>query len=151
MQGTLSKKIGNSWRLAERLELVEDWLRAHRAVNFKHICREGNKVADLLANIGVESNTTLKANQLSSIKTDAQMKEFNEIVEKEKTQEGAPSHSNCRDTGKNAMDESLFTSHGLFGGIQHGEGGSSAATRPSGGSSFERPTMQVAMAMVIGD
>lgn len=96
-------------------------------------------MADLLANIGVESNTTLKSNELSSIATDAQMKEVNEIVEKEKTQEGAPSRSNCRDNGKNVMDESLFTSHGLFSGNQHG------------GLSFERPTMQVAMAMVIGD
>lgn len=71
MQGTPSNKIGNSWRLAERLELVEDWLKAHRVVNFKHICWEGNKVVDLLANIGVESNTTLKANVLSSIATNA--------------------------------------------------------------------------------
>lgn len=55
MQGTPSSKIGNSWRLAERLELVEDWLRAHRAVNFKHIHQEGNKVQNLLANIRVES------------------------------------------------------------------------------------------------
>jgi len=117
MQGTPSNKIGNSWRLVERLELVEDWLRAHRAVNFKHIRREGNKVADLLANIGVESNSTMKANELSSIATNAHMKEFNEIVEKEKTQEGTPSCSNCRDTGKNVMDESIFTLHGLFGGI----------------------------------
>lgn len=96
-QGTPSNKIGNSWRLAERLELVEDWLKSHRVVIFKHTCREGNKVADLLAKIGVESNTTMHANALSDIAIDAQMKEFNDLVEKEKAQEGG-GHLDASDT-----------------------------------------------------
>jgi len=70
LQGSPSNKIGNSWQQAERLELVEIWLKSHRAVNFKHIRREGNKVADLLANIGGESSNALNANALSTIATE---------------------------------------------------------------------------------
>lgn len=87
------------------MELVEDWLKAHRAVNFKHIRREGNKVADLLANIGVESNTALNANALSAIATDAQMQEFNEIVEKEKTQEAGDTRMRVTRSGITVFTE----------------------------------------------
>lgn len=54
LQGTPSSKVSNSWRMAKRLELIECWLSSHRAVTLKDIHREGNKVMDLLANIGVE-------------------------------------------------------------------------------------------------
>lgn len=87
LHGPPSNKVGNSWRLDERLELIEVWLRTHRAVNFKHIRREGNKVADLLAKIGMESNTTLNENSLPTIATEVQMKEFNELVKNEKASE----------------------------------------------------------------
>lgn len=92
-----SNKVGNNWRLAERLELIEVWLRTHRVVNFKHFHREGNKVADFLANIGVWSSTALNENTLSTIATEAQIKEFNELVKKEKAQE-VGEHPDAGDT-----------------------------------------------------
>lgn len=36
------------------LELIEYWLSSSRAVTLKHIRGEGNKVVDLLANMGVD-------------------------------------------------------------------------------------------------
>ena len=43
------------------------------------------------------------------------------------------------------MDEGFFTLHGKnLSGNQHGEGGSSAATRPSGGTGHDRSALQVA-------
>lgn len=45
----------------------------------------------------------------------------------------------------NVMDDTLFTSIGPnFGGIRHGEGGISATTSLSGGSSQDGSAMQVA-------
>lgn len=59
-QGTLATKVANSWRLAARLELIEQGLKMRRAINFNHIKRERNKTADILANIGVDHNQTLR-------------------------------------------------------------------------------------------
>lgn len=52
LQGTPTDKVVNSQRLVERLELIEQWLITNRTITFKHIRREGNKVVDLLANLG---------------------------------------------------------------------------------------------------
>lgn len=59
MQGTPSSKVSNSWRMAKRLELIDFWLSHHRVITLKHICQEGNKVADILANLGVECGLDL--------------------------------------------------------------------------------------------
>ena len=50
-----------------RLELIADWLQEHRALCFKHTKRAGNKVVDLLANLGIENSQSLTAGPLSSI------------------------------------------------------------------------------------
>ncbi len=40
--------------MATRLESLQNWLQNNKATSFKHIRREGNKVADFLANLGAE-------------------------------------------------------------------------------------------------
>lgn len=35
--------------------MINHWISRHQAIIFKHIRREGNKLADLLANLGVEA------------------------------------------------------------------------------------------------
>lgn len=52
LQGTPAHKVVSSWRLVERLELIEQWITTNREITFKHIRTEGNKVDDLLANLG---------------------------------------------------------------------------------------------------
>lgn len=80
MQGAPLEKVSSSWRLAERLELIEEWISSHRAITFKHIRRNGNKVADLLANIGVNCELELCSGPLSSLVSEAQLMEFNNLV-----------------------------------------------------------------------
>lgn len=65
LQGSPSCEVSNRWRMAKRLELIECWLNSHRAITLKHICREGNKVADLLANMGVDCRVELHAGPIT--------------------------------------------------------------------------------------
>jgi len=60
LQGIAAHKVAYSWRLAAHLELIEQWLLTNRAITFKHVKREGNKVADLLENLGVDSDRDQK-------------------------------------------------------------------------------------------
>eukprot|EP00253_Pinus_taeda_P007787 PITA_07787 len=53
-QGSPAQKVSKSWRLATRLESLQTWLQNNQATTFKHTRREGNKVADFLANLGVK-------------------------------------------------------------------------------------------------
>lgn len=76
MQGTHSSKVSNSWRMVNRLELIEIWLSSHKAISLKHIRQEGNKVDDLLANIGVESGMDLHTGSLSMLATEIQSMEY---------------------------------------------------------------------------
>jgi len=87
LQGSPSYKVGSSWRLAERLELIEQWLSSHRAVTLKHIRRDGNEVADILANIRVDSGWTLHASTLNTVATTLQLQEYNDLVQIEMVQE----------------------------------------------------------------
>jgi len=87
LQGTPSYKVGSSWRLEKRLELIENWLSTHSDINFKHSHKNGNKVADLLANIGVDSGRTLHASTLNTIATTSQLQEYKELVRMEMVQE----------------------------------------------------------------
>jgi len=50
---TSAAKIASSWRLLSRLEQIEEWLRTSRNITSKHIQCLANKVADRLANQGV--------------------------------------------------------------------------------------------------
>eukprot|EP00253_Pinus_taeda_P024712 PITA_24712 len=51
--GTLAAKIASSWRLLSRLETLEERLRRPHNIVFKHVRCTANKVADRLANQGV--------------------------------------------------------------------------------------------------
>lgn len=73
--------------MAKRLELIECWLSSHRAVTLKHIRKEGNKVADLLANMGVDCRVELHAGPISSLASESQLSDYNNLVKKEMHQE----------------------------------------------------------------
>ncbi len=51
--GTTAAKIASSWRLLSRLETLEERLRRPNNILFKHVRRTANRVADRLANQGV--------------------------------------------------------------------------------------------------
>lgn len=74
--------------MAKRLELIECWLFSYRAVTLKHIRIEGNKVADLLANIGVECGVNLHAGSLSRLASKSQLMDYKNLVKNEMYQEG---------------------------------------------------------------
>ena len=65
--GADPNKVTHSWCLAARIDKISDWLHRNRVVSFTHVKREGNKVADFLANLGTESNNMLTYGALSII------------------------------------------------------------------------------------
>ena len=81
LQGTPADKVASSWRLAERLEQIEQWLLIYREVTIRHIRQNGNKVAELLANIGVKSGNTLHVGALSTIANTQHLQDFNDSVQ----------------------------------------------------------------------
>lgn len=52
-------------------------------VTLKHIRREGNKVADLLANMGVDCGMHLHVGSISRLAFVSQLLDFNNLVHKE--------------------------------------------------------------------
>ena len=50
--GASASNVASSWRLQNRLELIENWLKTPKSITFKHIRRTANTVADRLANQG---------------------------------------------------------------------------------------------------
>lgn len=83
LQGTSAHKVGSSWRLAERLEQIEQWLLTHHAATISHTRQNGNKAIDLLANIGIKSGNILHVGTLSTIDNSYRLQEFNDLVQKE--------------------------------------------------------------------
>lgn len=77
LNGSQARKIATSWRL----EAIEQVLRSNRAITFNHIKREGNKVADLLANIGVENENTLLTANMNIIPDNVQAQECARLVQ----------------------------------------------------------------------
>ena len=51
MQGSPIHRVSRSWRMAQRLELIDKWLSQHQEISFKHTKWEGNKLVDFLANM----------------------------------------------------------------------------------------------------
>ena len=80
MQGSPVHKISSSWRLANRLELLKNWLTNHPAISFKHIRREGNKLADFIANLGVEWGREFYEGPISDMVSENQLSTFRSIV-----------------------------------------------------------------------
>lgn len=58
--------------MAKMLELIEIWLINHRVITLKHIYREGNKMADLLANNVVDYGLTLYTGSIRELATETQ-------------------------------------------------------------------------------
>lgn len=86
MQGSPIHKVSSSWRMAQRLELIDNWLSQNQAISFKHVKREGNKLADFLANLGVETEMDFFDGPISSIASENQLSDFQTIVKNDMTQ-----------------------------------------------------------------
>lgn len=67
VNGAHSHKVANSWRLEARLDAIEKTLHTNQAIIFNHVKWEGNKVVDLLANLGVENGHSLLTGALDII------------------------------------------------------------------------------------
>jgi len=85
LNGSHSSKIATSWRLEARLEAIELELLNNRAIIFSHVKREGNKVADIIANLGVESNHTLLTGSINITPNNEKIQECNQLVQEEAT------------------------------------------------------------------
>lgn len=77
----MQKKLLQAGGWKQGWKLLEQELLNNRAIAFNHTRREGNKVADLLANIGVGSELNLQASTLDIIKNHAQAQECIHLVQ----------------------------------------------------------------------
>ena len=68
-----------------RLELMEVWLKSYNVVSFSHIRRNGNKIADFLANMAVESSVTFTHGPLNIINEEAKLQECRTLVKQDST------------------------------------------------------------------
>lgn len=82
-QGSSIHKVSSSWRMATRLERLQNWLQENQAISFKHIRREGNKLADFLANLGVDKGKEFFAGSLQGTTTEDQLSNFQAILTKD--------------------------------------------------------------------
>ena len=62
---------------------MEKWLQGNRALLFKHTRREGNKVADLLANLGVDCDSNLRTGTLDIIQDEDQKRKCHNLIQDE--------------------------------------------------------------------
>lgn len=97
LQGTPSYKLVSIWRLVERLEPIKQWLSTDREVTVKHIFRDGNKVADFLANIGADNGWTVHAGSLNIIATASQINDYNALEESEEEHPDVGDHHVIKD------------------------------------------------------
>lgn len=84
LQGSPSSKICNSWRMVQQLLHIERWISFNRAISFTHIRRDGNKVVDLLANLGVDSGRHLLVGSPTNLLSESQLPDFNNLVQEER-------------------------------------------------------------------
>jgi len=78
--GQVPGKVTRSWRMRKRIEDLQVALAYSPAVSFQHVRREANKVADLLANQGVESSSLLRVGGLEEFGQDAWWARCQELV-----------------------------------------------------------------------
>lgn len=83
--GSHASKIAMSWRLEARLESIELELLNNRSIIFSNVKRDGKKVADILANVGVESNHALLTGSINIIPNNDKIQECNQLVQEEAT------------------------------------------------------------------
>lgn len=79
--GSQARKVASSWRLEARLNAIEQELFKNMAISFNHVRREGNKVADLLANIGVENEQSLLSGNTAIIPNNLQVQECEILIQ----------------------------------------------------------------------
>lgn len=79
-QGSPVHKVSSSWRMATRLERLQQWIGHNQAISFKHIRREGNKLADFLANLGVDIGKDFFEGSLPCIASENQLSTFHSIL-----------------------------------------------------------------------
>lgn len=85
LNGSQAKNFATSWRLEARLEAIEQKLHNNLALTFTHTRRDGNKVADFMANVGVGSNHSLITGQLDTILSNVEAQECSRLVQKDAT------------------------------------------------------------------
>ena len=83
LHGSSSTKVSTSWRLANKLKLLKQLIQNHRAINFHHVRRKANIVADLLANKGVESQNALQYSSLSQIEDNSLRRDCQNLIQKD--------------------------------------------------------------------
>lgn len=81
--GSPIHKISSSWRMSQRLEMINHWLSMHQAITFKHIRWEGNKLADLLANLGVEAKENHFEGAIDNLPSRDQLDTLKAMISKE--------------------------------------------------------------------
>ena len=67
LHGTPSAKVAHSWRMEGRLGRFMEILNLGVAVLFNQIRRLGNKVADMLVNLGMETCRAIKSKDWSEV------------------------------------------------------------------------------------
>ena len=61
--GTSTAQVSKNWRWEGRLNPLRKTLTGQESILLSHVIREGNKVADVMANVGVESNMSFHAKE----------------------------------------------------------------------------------------
>lgn len=88
LHGTPSSRMRNNWRLTKRLELIDALLSSHRVITLKHIYREGNKMVDLIASIGVDFGLDIHIVSISRLASEIQIMEYQNSVKNEMEYDG---------------------------------------------------------------
>ena len=81
--GSQARKVANSWRLEARLSCMAEEIRNYNAISFHHTKREGNKIADLLANIGVDSDQPFLEGHLDIIPSNQRKQECESLIHRD--------------------------------------------------------------------
>ena len=61
--GALTTQVSKNWRWEGRLSVLRQILTGEEAILLSHVKQEGNKVADVMANVGVESSLSFHAKE----------------------------------------------------------------------------------------
>ena len=83
LRGTNPAKVAHNWRLAARIDRICNWLQSNREISFTHVKHEGNKVVDLLANIGTDSTITFTHGPLTIIHEEEMLQNCTMLVHKD--------------------------------------------------------------------
>lgn len=81
--GSQVHKLSSSWRMSQRLEIISHWLSQHQAITFRHTKREGNKLADLLANLGVEEKKIHYEGTIERLPSSEQIDQLQAVITQE--------------------------------------------------------------------